>query len=44
MSSWQVASSKDLLAKEWASLDFNGNGKVSLAEIDKWYGLSSLAQ
>ena len=24
------------LAAEWRSLDFNGNGKVSLAEIDKF--------
>ena len=24
------------LQKMWKSLDFNGNNRVSLAEIDKW--------
>ena len=24
------------LHRAWNSLDYNGNGKVSLAEVDKW--------
>ena len=27
---------KEALLKEWNALDYNGNGHVSLAEIDRW--------
>ena len=28
--------SKKKLTQQWKSLDFNGNGMASLAEVDKW--------
>ena len=31
-----VINDKDQLDAQWRSLDFNGNGIVSLAELDKW--------
>lgn len=31
-----LSQSNDKLGAVWKELDFNGNGKVSLAEIDKW--------
>ena len=31
-----IIQDKTKLAREWAALDFNGNGKVSLAEVDRW--------
>eukprot|EP00045_Choanoeca_perplexa_P010618 m.109156 g.109156 ORF g.109156 m.109156 type:complete len:772 (-) comp15337_c0_seq4:117-2432(-) len=32
----QIATDKTRLQRAWDSLDYNGNGKVSLAEVDKW--------
>lgn len=31
-----IISNEQLLDNEWGWLDTNGNGKVSLAEVDKW--------
>jgi Ca2+-binding EF-hand superfamily protein len=32
----ETLKSQDALKKAWTSLDFNGNGIASLAEVDKW--------
>ena len=32
-----MLSDKSQLDAQWRSLDFNGNGIVSLAELDRWF-------